>query len=256
MKSQNGWSVFTAAPAATLLWITGRIRPGDVQVVFDYLCKRYNAEVEEIKVSWSWGWAFRAIRGSVSGYSNHASATAIDINAPAHPLGVRGTFSAAQIKIVNQILADLDGILRWGENYSGRKDGMHFEVDASAAAVKKVANKIRKGQMPDQKPTYVPNKAKAVHFGRVQEQFLIALGVDKGEVTQNNGVAIVQDALNRVLRNTKLEVDGMVGRDTLNAWGRWETLSGGIGRPRVPDFHSVEELAKLANIRITAKTWD
>lgn len=254
--SQNGWSVFTSPPSGTIPeYITGRVRPEDVDVVFTYLCDRIHNEVEKIKVHWSWGWAFRAIRGAISGYSNHASATAIDINAPAHPLGVTGTWSSSEKDKINEILRDLDGIVRWGENYSGRKDGMHFEIDAGAAAVRRVADRIRNNELPGQKKAWRPKNAKAVHFGRVQEQFLIAAGAQEGEIVRLNGVGLIQRALNRADK-AGIDVDGLVGPATLNAWGRWEAKVGPVGRPRVPDRKSVEALAEEANLRIVGEPWD
>ena len=252
--SQNGWSVFFSPPTGTLKWITGRIRPGDVQTIFDYLCVRLN-EIEENRPEWSWGWAVRAVRGQTSGYSNHASATSIDYNAPAHPLGVSGTWSHAEKEKINNLLSDMNGVVRWGENYSGRKDGMHFEINKGMVATKLLARKIRRGKMPDQKPTWTPRKAHAVHFGRVQEQFLIAAGVQKGEIRRLNGVGLIQRALNNALPTVDLEVDGYAGKSTLNAWGEWEAKSGGIGRPRVPDRRSVEALAKTAGLDITGADW-
>jgi hypothetical protein len=252
--SQNGWSVLFSAPEATMKWITGRIRGGDVEVVFDYLCSRLN-ELETNKQGWSWGWAVRAVRGQVSGYSNHASATAIDYNAPAHPLGVAGTWSEAEKKHINGILAEMNWIIRWGENYTGRKDGMHFEINKGGPDVKRVADRIRNKQMPDQKPSWKPRKAKAVHFGRVQEQFLIAAGAQRGKIVKLNGVGLVQRALNRVI-DESLVVDGLCGEATLNAWGKWEERVGGAGRPRVPDRESFEKLANRANLSIVGEPWD
>lgn len=254
--SQNGWSVFTSPPSATIPgFITGRVRPEDVDTIFTYLCERIDREVENIRPEWSWGWAFRAIRGSTSGYSNHASATAIDVNAPAHPLGVTGTWSQSEKEKIHQILRDLSGVVRWGEDYSNRKDGMHFEIDASPTRVNVVAQRIRAGNMPDQKPDWKPKKAKAVHFGRVQEQFLIAAGAQEGEIVRLNGVGLIQKALNKVLSDTNLEVDGLVGRATLNAWGRWDDRVDGTGRRRVPDRKSVEALIEKTDLRITGETW-
>lgn len=144
--SQNGWGVFTSSTSLEpLSWVTGRVRPGDVHYAFDYLCRRFNAEVEKITVGHSWGWNYRPIRGQSGGFSNHASATAIDLNAPAHPLGKRGTFNAAQVKAINRILDDLYGAIRWGGNYSGRPDEMHFEVNVNAAQLAAVVKRIRSG---------------------------------------------------------------------------------------------------------------
>lgn len=257
--SQNGWPVFFDAPAGMLPdYVTGRVRDGDVEVIFDYLCDRYDKEVENIRVDWSWGWAVRAVRGQTSGYSNHASATAVDVNAPAHPLGVDNTFSDEEERRVNQILEDLEDVLRWGQNYSGRKDGMHFEIDKDSAAVRRVAHKIRHNQLPTLHPDWKPKQAKAVHFGRVQEQFLIAAGHSKGELVRNNGVGRIQQALNEVVKNADLEVDGYVGQKTLRAWRIWEDRLGeykGAGRPRIPDAHSAEALGDKVGLDFVGK-WD
>lgn len=253
--SQNGWTVLFSAPSGLLRWITGRIRPGDVQTIFDYLCDRLN-EIETNRPEWSWGWAVRAVRGQTSGYSNHASATAIDYNAPAHPLGVTGTWAPWEKAKINELLNDMNGVVRWGENYTSRKDGMHFEINKGYLAVKLLARKIRAGKMPDQKPTWEPRTAMAVHFGRVQEQFLIAADVQRGEIVRLNGVGLIQRALNRVLDGPDIEVDGLVGRGTLNAWGRWEESVDGTGRPRIPDRKSVEALAKKAGLDIVGEPWN
>lgn len=143
--SQNGWVVRTSSSGlAPLSWITGRVLPGDVFTIFDFLCKKFNATVEPIRRDQSWGWAYREVRGG-SDLSNHASATAIDLNAPSHPLGRRGTFSPDQNRAIQRILNDLDAVVRWGGDYPGRPDEMHFEINASAQRVAAVADRIRKG---------------------------------------------------------------------------------------------------------------
>lgn len=254
--SQNGWSVFTSPPSGTIPgFVTGRVRPEDVDTIFTYLLNRLDAEVENVRVDWSWGWAFRAIRGSTSGYSNHASGTAIDVNAPAHPLGVTGTWSQTEKDKVHAILRDLNGVVRWGEDYTSRKDGMHFEINTNSTAVNAVAQRIRAGNMPDQKPDWTPRKARAVHFGRVQEQFLIALGVTKGEVERRNGVGLLQQALGKAFEEN-VDVDGIVGPHTLNLWGRWEDRVGGLGRRRVPDRKSVDALVEFAGLKLTGDPWN
>lgn len=123
--SQNGFTVRTSSQVEPLSWITGRVHP-DFHSTFDRLCKRYNAEVESITRAHSWGWADRAIRGS-SVVSNHASGTAIDLNAPKHPLGASGTFTSKQVRAIRAILKDFPEV-RWGGDYTGRKDEMHFEI--------------------------------------------------------------------------------------------------------------------------------
>jgi hypothetical protein len=149
--SQNGWPVYTSGSHPDLVAIPkiiGRVRKGDVATIFTYLVTRFDREVEDVDAGADdWGYAYRAIRGKTSGYSNHASATAIDLNATRHPLGKVGTFSATQRAAIRRILNDLEGVVRWGGDYSGRKDEMHFEINASASAVARVAAKIRGGSL-------------------------------------------------------------------------------------------------------------
>lgn len=255
--SQNGFP----APTSELVdfpWITGKVRAGDVAVVLDYVAKRFDGEVEDIRKDWSWGYAYRAIRGATT-LSNHSSGTAIDLNAPAHPLGVPNTFSAEEQGRIRAILRDLNGAVRWGGDYSSRKDDMHFEINVSPIALRSVADRVRAGQLPGLKPEWTPAKAKAIRFGTVQEQFLIAGGYSKGEVKRNNGVGLVQQALNKVLDGRDIEVDGMAGKGTLDAWYRFETSLGENkreGRPAIPDYSSMEALAKRANLDLAGARWD
>lgn len=77
-----------------------------------------------------WGWASRPIRGA-SEISNHASGTAIDLNATLHPLGVdpRRSLTAEQVRRIHRLEVRLRDCVRWGGDWS-RPDGMHWEIIA------------------------------------------------------------------------------------------------------------------------------
>jgi|GEM_PF-3470066 len=148
--SQNGWTVILAdgPQLTTIPKIIGRVRAGDVATIFAALIAFLDAHVEDLdQGADEWGWNVRPIRGQTTGYSNHASATAIDVNAMQHPRGKRGTWTAAQKSTVHAYLTGtLDGVVRWGEDYPANLsiiDPMHFEINASAAAVAKVAAKLK-----------------------------------------------------------------------------------------------------------------
>jgi hypothetical protein len=85
-----------------------------------------------------WGYAFRQTRGSDRILSNHASGTAIDLNAIKHPLGKSNTFNKDQRNIINLLITKYG--LAWGGNYKKRKDDMHFEI---ALNQNEVTNKIK-----------------------------------------------------------------------------------------------------------------
>jgi D-alanyl-D-alanine carboxypeptidase len=147
-KSQNGWpaSKDQAEIGIKMFIIPGtetKIRcqkqAGKILAAF---AGEFNAQVERIEggVFDDWSYAYRDVRGSDSVLSNHSSGTALDLNATKHPLGKEGTFTKVQVKKINE-LCDKYGI-RWGGNYKGRKDEMHFEIIETPDEVKARINKL------------------------------------------------------------------------------------------------------------------
>lgn len=100
-----------------------------------------------------WGYAERPIRGSRNTLSNHASGTAIDINAPRHPLGRRGTFTPGQASRIRAKLKEYDGAIRWGGDYKNRADEMHFEIMASPERCASILKRLNvEAETPKPKP--------------------------------------------------------------------------------------------------------
>lgn len=132
--SQNGWTAGSSSTIPITTLAVGAasfapgVRKGDAHTILGYVARRFDSEVEALVKGWCWGHAYRPIRGG-STLSNHASGTAIDVNAPRHPLGKAGTFSSAQAAKIRSIVAACNGVVRWGGDYSGRKDEMHFEIN-------------------------------------------------------------------------------------------------------------------------------
>jgi hypothetical protein len=153
-KSQNGWTVITTSTSAKLATykVPGTksgllLRKGDAGVLLVDFADWYNKHVEKLslyKAGDDYGWSYRKIRGSTTTYSNHASGTAIDLNATRHPLGTTAakSFSTKQIAAIHARLKRYSGVIRWGGDYTGRKDPMHFEINKSVAATHKVYEKL------------------------------------------------------------------------------------------------------------------
>lgn len=153
----TSWSVLGSRPFNNGGFPSG-VKDGSVARIFRYLVSRLHAEVEPIMTEGSnigygcWGYSFRANVNNPSVLSCHASGTAIDYNAPRHPNGTvagpngGGGWTAAQVAKIREILADLDGVVRW---LSGN-DPMHFEIAGTPAAVDRVAAKIG---VPGKQPT-------------------------------------------------------------------------------------------------------
>lgn len=159
LRSQNGWSANDPSVIARYSLPGGQValRKGDVSVVLLWCANRWHETVEPLAWPGVWGYAERLVRGSTSTLSNHASGTAIDVNAPAHPLGLPThlTFTPSQILAVRAILRHCEDVVRWGGDYRSRPDSMHLEINDGAAAVARVADKIRAAATwrPSPRPT-------------------------------------------------------------------------------------------------------
>ncbi len=156
--SYNGWIVLAPSSSKLHKWLLPAVckprvqkpaesgvhfvmRNGSAGFLLMYAAFFWNRRIERIpgKVWDDWGYANRNVRGSAA-VSNHASGTAIDINATRHPMGVRNTLAYAKRVILLRFLKRrLRGCVRWGGTYSNRPDDMHFEIDKPLADCERVA---------------------------------------------------------------------------------------------------------------------
>lgn len=160
-RSQNGYEANNAKLMVVIRPVPQRafrVRNGPVATVFEYLVREFHHRVERIDVGQldDWSYAERPIRGGVE-LSNHASGTAVDLNAERHPLGTdpRRQFSPAQLATIDKILDELHGTVRWGGNYTGRLDPMHFEIVRPERTVAGVAEQLRKARPASPRPPAV-----------------------------------------------------------------------------------------------------
>jgi len=149
--SQNDWPGLAADSGTLHTWVIPgqsgttrlRMRNGSAGFLLAHLALRFDAKVDDLveRVLDDWGYAYRPVRGYAT-LSNHASGTAIDLNATEHPLGRADTFSRDQEETIHQLLGRYDDCIRWGGDYRGRVDEMHFEIDRPLAACEKVARRL------------------------------------------------------------------------------------------------------------------
>lgn len=237
-----GWDVLTSGSSSRLTnlkWITGKVRSGDAHTILNELGRRFNSEVETIRKDWSWGYAYRNVRGA-SIHSEHSAGTAVDFNAPDHGLGRVGTFSGEQVKAIRRILADLDGSVRWGGDYAGRKDEMHFELQGGTAKLVKVAAKIKGGVKPV--GNVKPSKPKPKPSSRPTDyKDLTVDGVFGGATAEAVQILMSQIGL------YEREIDKDAGRHTWEAVQEWLTGLGYYDRAVDGDFgyHSIVALQKF-----------
>ena len=167
-KSQNGWTAGTPAQIGgvdtgyvpgTKVKLPQGLRKGDVATVLFYVAEQFHKTVEPLHPGWCWGYHYKKIEGSKT-LSNHASATAVDLNAPEHPMGKAGTFTPKQRAAIDVILDFCEGVVRWGGRYTGRRDDMHFEIVKVPSEVARIARKIVAARTPKPKPPAKPTPSK------------------------------------------------------------------------------------------------
>lgn len=121
------------------------LRDGSTGFLLCHMALWFHESIEALDMgTWDeWGYAVRPVRGQTSGYSNHASGTAMDLNATRHPMGVDvdATFSEEEIDAVIKRLGKYESCLVWGGRWS-RPDGMHFEIAQPLRKVERIARKL------------------------------------------------------------------------------------------------------------------
>lgn len=151
--SQNGYTA--PPPGGPQVWhiparngaVTLTIRGGAVGFVLAHLALWYAECIEPLfgKIVDDWGYAWRPIRGQVTGLSNHSSATAVDFNATRHPIGKRGTVKAwLRTRIAVRLRVVYRGVIRSGIFYHTRADEMHYEINTDLPAVVALAKRLTK----------------------------------------------------------------------------------------------------------------
>lgn len=146
MKSDNGWQVSQdkdsievknyMVEGTTIHFAVAR----DAAPLLLAFAKWYNEHIEPIagKTYDDWGYAYRVVRGQTTGFSNHASGSAIDINSVKYPLGKK-VMKPAQAKLIREECDRLG--LKWGGDFS-RIDEMHYEVALNPKKAKELIDKL------------------------------------------------------------------------------------------------------------------
>jgi len=135
LTSSNGWTASKDAVEIDIISVPikgTKIKVRCAKAVAPLIagfCAEFHELIEPIDEGSldDWGYAFRNIRNSPDKLSNHASGTAVDLNATKHPLGKVGTFPPEKVPMIKALAKKYS--LTWGgsENWK-RRDEMHFEV--------------------------------------------------------------------------------------------------------------------------------
>ncbi|WP_425588538.1 hypothetical protein [Streptomyces venetus] len=147
--SANGWILEEEANHVSTVWTrpvpgTGLevdVRIGDVEAILLHVVRRYHYEVEQLNHVDLAGW--QRIGGLEKGRpeSNLASGTAVRIRPGA---GASGSLFPLQVLTVRDILADCEGVVRWGGDDSPVDESL-FYVDRGPddASVRGLADRLR-----------------------------------------------------------------------------------------------------------------
>lgn len=160
-RSYNGWFASQNLKTRVIEPVKGcRLRIVDnnnVADIFTYLVQEFHSRVDDVTKPHpadDWGFNYRPNRNNPNSLSCHASGTAIDLDATEHPNAVATsrTFTPRQIAEVHEILRELEGVVRWGGDYTRTADAMHFEIIAKPGGLQKVGRKIRQNNIGNRRP--------------------------------------------------------------------------------------------------------
>jgi hypothetical protein len=149
------------------------------------------------------------------GWSNHAYATAIDINWQLNPYGgsrhhIPSSLAAAICRIRTK---NGRQVWNWGGYWSGTRDWMHFEIVCKPSDI---ATGINWNTVPGSTAPAPPPDWAAIrrwNAGLVYNDFIKLPNLD-GSSPPSMQVGVLQNALN-IVRNAGLKVDGHYGGATM-----------------------------------------
>ncbi|PPS74553.1 MULTISPECIES: hypothetical protein [Streptomyces] len=153
-RSANGWDVLPGSPGTATYDIPGTnlqvtLREGDVGTVLSYVAQRFHYDVAELEAG----------RGQIIGYSdalhvkadfesNHLSGTALALYPESYPLGVTGNLFPYQVTAIRDILAELQGVIKWGGDMEPAKESTFFvDVPPGSAKLAQVAETLRQWRL-------------------------------------------------------------------------------------------------------------
>jgi hypothetical protein len=228
--SYNGWPA-SADPAAininrnavargTTVRFPAGLKNGDVAFVLGYVAGELHKRVERAGTG-VWGYAYRQNRNARN-LSCHASGTAFDWNAPRHPNGKSGTFTSRQKATIHAILNEVEHAVKWGGDFTGTKDEMHFEICVGARDLAAIAKRLR-ARLAAQRPVpawWTTNLRRGMTNRsdiRIVRQKL-HLPLD-GSANDDDFDAELDGYVRRFQQRSGLEPDGVVGKLTAKVLG-------------------------------------
>lgn len=137
IPSKNGWEMEKTAddhghiytrpvPGTPLDGV--RMRMADVETVLVHVVTRFHYEIDALRAGEVVGWRSPGSVRKGLAESNLASGTAVQIRPGSYPAGARGGFFPLEELVIRDILADCDGVVRWGGD-DAKPDESLFSID-------------------------------------------------------------------------------------------------------------------------------
>ncbi|MFE1252543.1 twin-arginine translocation signal domain-containing protein [Streptomyces fungicidicus] len=151
--SPNGWEMELAADKGGSVWtrpVPGTpvegvaVRIGDVETVLVHVVRRFHYEVDELRGGDVVGWRSPGTVRRGLAEANQASGTAVQIRPGHYPSGVKSGFFAPQQLVIRDILAELEGVVRWGGDDKKPDESLFYvAVKPDSPLLAEVAGKLR-----------------------------------------------------------------------------------------------------------------
>ncbi|MEU6715025.1 hypothetical protein ABZ897_26475 [Nonomuraea sp. NPDC046802] len=134
--TENGWPVIRDTEEYRVEGSNASVRllQGDAALVLLYVARRFHYEIDALRSD---------VPNEITGHapipaaaqpyeSNYASGTAIAIRPNVYPRSVSGGFFPHELIVIRDILAQCDGVVRWGGDELVPKES-HFQIDLPPA---------------------------------------------------------------------------------------------------------------------------
>ena len=230
-----GWPVSRLADQVPFKFITGRVHK-DIHDLMYLLCEETERRGYRIRPEWSWGYSSRPI-GNTTRPSFHSWGLAIDINAPVNPMK-------------NPLTTDMPSWMpemwesygfRWGGNYRGTPDAMHYEFMGTPADAREMTKKARK---EFDAPVAAKPPPEPIGQGVLENMERLSLSNERSPSGSRDGWKRCQSLLAAAgfpparTFNSKGEPDGIPGSGTRAALGQFQrrARTGFNSSPATPDF--------------------
>ncbi|MCX4905754.1 hypothetical protein [Streptomyces sp. NBC_00878] len=173
IPSKNGWEmektvdehghIYTRPVPATPLDGV-QMRMAEVETVLVHVVRRFHYEIDTLRKGEVLGWREPGSVRKGLAESNLASGTAVRIRPGSYPSGAHGGFYPMEELVIRDILADCEGVVRWGGD-DARPDESLFYIDVPPGdeRLTRVAMKLRAW-------AYTPGKGAGVLIDPLQPQ--------------------------------------------------------------------------------------